>query len=316
MMTIQCTRCATQFALPARLLDRVQGKVGRIPCRGCREKIRIDARGKDLLLLGAWQVHKLELELEDVPSARDSQFSLIPPALLDEPPEEIEDVESVRGIRSPVAFRAEALRPPPPSRLPPSMHAALRPPRPSIDRRQSLPPLLPSDPFDELGSLAPVVPLQGVRLTFDGRLVNRADEAPPPPAKPRSRMRTWAPLVAAALLATGLASAHAASILPLHLGRAKVAKVKLPPTLVVQPVSVSASTPAATPARTCRGGALDRAPSPAQEFGIVLGSGALTGHHFAGRRHFSRFCQRSEFGCARERADRRCRGRDAADGRA
>jgi hypothetical protein len=201
-MTIQCTRCGTFFVLPERLLDKVRGKVGRIPCRGCREKIRLDARQESLLLFGARRIYEAELELDETPSARDPHLSLIPG-----PP--------------PVAQRA-------------SLHPAPHPPRPSLDRRSSVPPvMLPTSPFDDLGSLTPVVPFQGVRLTLDGRLINRADEAPP---VRRSRVRTWAPLVVAALLATGLASAR--------LGRSKAPEQAAAARMVAPAVTPAAAKPA------------------------------------------------------------------------
>jgi len=185
-MTIQCTRCGTFFVLPERLLGKVRGKVGRIPCRGCREKIRLDARQENLLLFGARRIYEAELELDEAPSTRDPHLSLIPAPVESQGPEP--------RIPGP---------PPLPQRA--SLHPVPAPPRPSLDRTSVPPVMLPSSPFDDMGSLTPVVPFQGVRLTMDGRLVNRADEAPP---VKRSRVRTWAPLVIAALLATGLASAR------------------------------------------------------------------------------------------------------------
>ena len=186
-ITIQCARCSTCLLLGSEIQSRIRGRTGRLPCSGCGEKIRLDGRGPVLEFVGARLIELATLELDEAPSARGEQLSLLPPAphLHDEPPDEAPRLRSLPP-------RLQAVHPPRPSGLP-------RPP-------------LPSNPFDELGSLAPVVPLQGVRLTADGRLVNRADEAP---ASKRSRMRTWAPLAAAGLLATGFASARVSSMLPL-----------------------------------------------------------------------------------------------------
>jgi hypothetical protein len=242
-MTIQCTRCDAYLVLPAELVARVQGKTGRVPCHGCGEKIRLEARHGALLLAGARHARDVEIEFDEAPSVRGEQLSLLPPPPQDEPVEEIDAVESVRV---PGAPRLSSLPPSPPPSLRlskgprPSAHAELRPPRPVAGTRRSSPPPSPSDPFDVLGSLAPVVPLQGVRLTEDGRLVNGADEASP---KPRSRMRTWAPLVAAAIFATGLASARVGSMLPLE--RTQAPKVRQVAALVLE--SESAVVPLRVP---------------------------------------------------------------------
>jgi len=236
-MTIQCTRCGTFFVLPERLLDKVRGKVGRIPCRGCREKIRLDARQESLLLIGARRIYEAELELDEAPSARDPHLSLIP---------------------APVESKAPEARIPGPPPLPhrASLHPAPAPPRPSLDRRSSVPPImLPTSPFDDLGSLTPVVPWQGVRLTLDGRLVNRADEAPP---VKRSRVRTWAPLVVAALLATGLASAR--------LGRSKAPEQPPAARIVAPAVAPAAVEPAVLAAQPIEPAAAEEpAPLPMVE---------------------------------------------------
>jgi len=191
-MTIQCVRCSACLVLGLDVLERLRGRTGRLPCHACGEKFRLDGTRGDLQMVGARPVQIVELELDEPASARGEQLSLLPPPpdLRDEPEEESSALRS--------------LPPRPPAR------SSLRPPRPSGLPR----PQLPSNPFDELGTLAPVVPLQGVRLTADGRLVNRADEASA--KKPRSRMRTWAPLAAAGLLATGFASARVGSMLPLR----------------------------------------------------------------------------------------------------
>lgn len=195
-ITIQCVRCSACLLLGVDIQERVRGRSGRLPCSGCSEKIRIDGRGERLEFTGARVVELATLELDEAPSARGEQLSLLP-----SPPARAE----VR-TRPPLP-RSRSLQPRP---------LAVHPPRPSGAPR----PMLASNPFDELGSLIPVVPLQGVRLTADGRLVNRADEAPK--AK-RSRMRTWAPLAAAGLLATGFASARVSSMLPL--GRSQAPQV-------------------------------------------------------------------------------------------
>lgn len=237
-MTIQCTRCDAYLVLSQELLGRVQGKKGRVPCPGCGEKIRLDSRQEELVLLGARQAADLEIELDDAPSVRGAQLSLLPPAPEEGPAEEIDAVESVR-----LPVRTSAIPLPPSLRPRPSVHTALLPPRPVAGARRSAPPEAPQSPFDPLGSLAPVVPLQGVRLTEDGRLINRADEAKP---KARSRMRTWAPLVAAAVFATGLASARVGSMLPLPLQRSEAPKVKQVAALVLESGPPVAALPAAS----------------------------------------------------------------------
>jgi len=183
-MTIKCDHCAAYLVLTVDLLDRLSGKSGRVTCHSCGEKIGLDARGRAMLLVGGKLAPEPELELEEAPSLRGAQLSLLPAA----------------SGASPVRT---------------SMRAPLPPPRPSGQRKSEPPPMLPTDPFDTLDTMAPLVPLQGVRLTADGRLVNRADE---PPKKPRSRVRTLAPLLVAALLGTGFASAHVGSLLPLGRG--------------------------------------------------------------------------------------------------
>jgi hypothetical protein len=212
-ITIQCTRCSTCLLLGSEIQSRIRGRTGRLPCNGCGEKIRLDGRAPELEFTGARRIELATLELDEAPSARGEQLSLLPPPpdLMDEPAEEAQRPRS----------------------LAPRLHA-LHPPRPSGAPR----PPLPSNPFDELGSLAPVVPLQGVRLTADGRLVNRTDEAP---ASKRSRMRTWAPLAAAGLLATGFASAKVSSMLPL--GRSAPPDVKHVASSVLEPGAVAASSP-------------------------------------------------------------------------
>lgn len=212
-ITIQCTRCSTCLLLGPEIQSRIRGRTGRLPCNGCGEKIRLDGRAPELAFTGARRIELATLELDEAPSARGEQLSLLPPApdLMDEPADDVQ--------------RPRSLAPRPPTVHPPRPSGAPRPP-------------LPSNPFDELGSLAPVVPLQGVRLTADGRLVNRADEAP---ASKRSRIRTWAPLAAAGLLATGFASARVSSMLPL--GRSAPPDVNQVASLVLRPGAVAAPPP-------------------------------------------------------------------------
>lgn len=220
-ITIQCTRCSTCLLLGPEIQSRIRGRTGRLPCNGCGEKIRLDGREPELAFEGARRIELATLELDEAPSARGEQLSLLPPPpdLMDEPADEVQRPRS----------------------LVPRLHT-VHPPRPSGAPR----PPLPSNPFDELSSLAPVVPLQGVRLTADGRLVNRTDEAP---ASKRSRMRTWAPLAAAGLLATGFASARVSSMLPL--GRSAPPDVNQVASLVLQPGAIAASPPhAAQPVQT------------------------------------------------------------------
>jgi hypothetical protein len=56
----------------------------------------------------------------------------------------------------------------------------MAPPRPwELEARRSQAPRLPVEDPDDLLGLTPVQPIMGVRLTYDGRLINRTDEALP-----------------------------------------------------------------------------------------------------------------------------------------
>lgn len=249
-VTLQCIECASMMLISHEVQDRIAGRTGKISCKGCGATIGLDRRTPSFQLEGAAFVGELglrgapdSLPLASLLPAGSREPLWDPAELAEEHRTEarpagarsgelayLEDGEvlSVREAPAPsspqvdpvlggVAVRGTHADPSErPTPLPPHIapRPSIAPPRPwELEARRSLIPVVHAEAPDLL-DLSPVVPLQGVQLTTDGRLVNRSDV--PPAALPGStRSRTaFATLLAVASVA-GVVVAGYAGGLPL-----------------------------------------------------------------------------------------------------
>lgn len=81
-VTIECTDCNSLMRLSKSVLERVQGRTGKVTCKGCGKRIQLDRREVPLILRGAIFADEVEVELDDDPSPlqQTDSISLAPSA--------------------------------------------------------------------------------------------------------------------------------------------------------------------------------------------------------------------------------------------
>lgn len=214
-ITVRCATCATRLLLSEALLARIDGQAGRISCKRCAAKIRIDLRQAPPVILGAF------VEVGEGRAAMAvTQFSSLPPPL----PEHalLASSASLAAPRLPMAtldaFTVDGERrssvPPPLPEDAARHRASLRPRGASITPlppRPGTPSLAPPPPskslFDDLPGSPRSLPPPTLQVTEDGRLLNDADLGRVP-----QRSRRTAPWLLAAVATFALAGGAAAAL--------------------------------------------------------------------------------------------------------
>lgn len=212
-ITVRCASCDTRLLLSEALLGRLNGQAGRISCKRCAAKIRVDLRHVRPEFTGA------SVESGDARSAvAVTQLSSLPPpspeqallagsAALAPPrlPMSTLDAFTVDG------GRRSSVPPPLPSDAP-EHRASMRPRAPSITPlppRPGAPSLAPPPPskslFDELPGGPLSLPPPTLQVTEDGRLLNDADLGRAPRRSPR--VAPWLLAAAATFAVAGGAAA-------------------------------------------------------------------------------------------------------------
>ncbi len=182
-ITVRCASCETRLLLSQALLDRIDGQAGRISCKSCAAKIRIDLRSEPPAISGAF------VESGDARAAVSvTKFSSLPPPL----PEQalLAGTRVLAAPRLPMSTldaitldgeRRSSVPPPLPQDV--VHHRASERPRGAsitpLPPRPGTPSLAPPPPskslFDDLPGAPRSLPPPTLQVTEDGRLLNDAD---------------------------------------------------------------------------------------------------------------------------------------------
>lgn len=186
-ITVRCASCETRLLLSEALLGRIDGQAGRISCKRCAAKIRIDLRS------GAPEISGAFLESSGAHAVAVTQVSSLPPPLPEQALLEqtlLAGSVSLAAPRVPMSTldaitldgeRRSSVPPPLPQDV--GQHrASVRPRGTSITPlppRPGTPSLAPPPPskslFDDLPGAPRSLPPPTLQVTEDGRLLNDAD---------------------------------------------------------------------------------------------------------------------------------------------